>query len=130
MSILVRSLNLEFGFSDLKMKVDGLVSTSFDNEEFLLDVPFTVDEVKAAINKLKCGKAAGMDGLGAEHLKHAGESLVIWLRNIMNALIDLEMIPDFLKQDAVVPVYKGGGKDPLLMDSYRGITLTSILSKV
>ena len=115
------------GLRDMMLKVDGLVHTSFDNEELLLDVPFTVDEVKAAIRKLKCGMAAGLDGLVAEHLKYAGESMVIWLRNIMNALIELEMIPGFLKKGVVVPVYKGGGKDPLLMNSYRGI---SILSKV
>jgi len=29
----------------------------------------------------------------------------------------------------IVPVYKGGGKDPLRTDSYRGITLTSVMSK-
>jgi hypothetical protein len=29
----------------------------------------------------------------------------------------------------VVPVYKDGGKDPLKMDSHRGITLTSMVSK-
>ena len=99
------------GLRDMMLKVDGLVHTSFDNEELLLDVPFTVDEVKAAIRKLKCGKAAGLDGLVAEHLKYAGESMVIWLRNIMNALMELEMIPDFLKKGVVVPVHKGGGKD-------------------
>ena len=27
-------------------------------------------------------------------------------------------------------VYKGGGKDPMRKDSYRGITLTSVVSKV
>ena len=31
----------------------------------------------------------------------------------------------------VVPVYKGGGKDPLKVNSYRGITLsTSVMAKV
>ena len=155
-----------------------MVHTSFDNEELLLDVPFTVDEVKAAIRKFKCCKAAGLDGLVAgldglvagldglvagldglvagldglvagldglvagldglvagldglvaEHLKYAGESMVIWLRNIMNALRELEMIPDFLKKGVVVPVYKGGGKDPLLINTVIvGSLLTSILS--
>ena len=30
----------------------------------------------------------------------------------------------------VIPVYKGGGKDPLDTNSYRGITLTSVIAKV
>ncbi len=29
-----------------------------------------------------------------------------------------------------MPVYKGGGKDPLKVDSYRGVTLTSMVAKV
>ena len=34
---------------ELKVSVDGLVPLSLNNEECLLDVPFTSDEVKAAI---------------------------------------------------------------------------------
>ena len=30
----------------------------------------------------------------------------------------------------VVPVYKGGGKDPLLVGNYRGVTLSSVVTKV
>jgi hypothetical protein len=32
-----------------------------------------------------------------EHLKYAGQSMVIWLMKITNSIIDLEMIPDFMK---------------------------------
>ena len=39
-------------------------------------------------------------------------------------------MPDVLKQGLIVPVYKGGGKDPLRVDSYRGVTLTSMVAKV
>ena len=42
----------------------------------------------------------------------------------------LEVVPDVLKRGVVVPVYKGGGKDPLKVDSYRGVTLTSMVAKV
>ena len=104
--------------TELKVSVDGLVPLSLNNEECLLDVPFTSDEVKAAIGRLKCGKAAGPDGVVAEHLKYAGESMVIWLMNVMNAIVELEVIPDSLKQGLLVLVYKRGGKDPLRMDSY------------
>ena len=56
--------------------------------------------------------------------------MVIWLTNILNAVVKMETIPDVLKRGVIVPVYKGGGKDPMRTDSYRGITLTSMVSKV
>ncbi len=66
----------------------------------------------------------------AEHLKAGGDSLVIWLMNVLNAVVELEVVPDILKRGVVVPVYKGSGKDPLQVDSYRGVTLTSMVAKV
>ena len=66
----------------------------------------------------------------AEHLKGGGEAVVIWLMKILNATVELESVPTVLKKGVAVPVYKGGGKDPMKMDSYRGITLTSMVAKV
>ena len=45
-------------------------------------------------------------------------------------LNELEQIPATLKQGITIPVYKGGGKDPLDANNYRGITLNSVISKV
>jgi hypothetical protein len=73
---------------DLKLKVDGLLPSSFKNEEYLLDVPFTAEEVHAAVRKLKGREAAGPDGITAEHLKYAGQNMVIWLMKITNSIID------------------------------------------
>ena len=66
----------------LKAKVDGLYSSSLENEEYLVDVPFTVEEVAVAVCRLKGGKAAGPNGLMAEHLKFVGESAIIWLTTL------------------------------------------------
>ena len=48
----------------------------------------------------------------------------------MHAVVQLEVIPEVLKRCVMVLVYKAGGKDPLCIDSYRGITLISMFSKV
>ena len=45
------------------------------------------------------------------------------------AIVSLEAIPPSFKMGVIVPVYKGKGRDPLDPNSYRGITLTSVLSK-
>ncbi len=36
-------------------------------------------EVEKAIARLKCGKAAGMDGITAEMLKYGGDAVVEWM---------------------------------------------------
>ena len=71
-------------------------------------VPFSAEEVSAAVAKLKNRKAAEPDWLMAEHLKEGGESVVIWVMNILNAVVELEVIPDVFKRGVVVPVCKSG----------------------
>ena len=75
-------------------------------------------------------KAAGPDGLMMKHLKAGGEMVVIWLLNVLNIIVELEVIPDALKRGVVVLVYKGSGKDPLRVDSYQGVTLSWMVAKV
>ena len=79
---------------------------------------------------MKLKKSAGPDNLTAEHLKFGGQSIIIWLTEIFNSVVDVEQIPTCLKLGITIPVYKGGGKDPLNVNSYRGITLNSVISKV
>ena len=45
-------------------------------------------------------------------------------------MVKLKVIPEVLKKGVVVPVYKGSGKDPLTLDTYRGVTLMSTVRKV
>ena len=85
------------GLQDLSGKMDMLVARSVNNEEFVLDVPFSSEEVAAAVRKLKGRKTPGPDGLMAEHLKEGGEVMVVWLSNILNAVVDLEVVPSTLK---------------------------------
>ena len=73
---------------------------------------------------------SGRDGLIGEHLIHSGQTVLSWLRNILNAIVEVEAIPPALKSGSIIPIYKGNGKDPLNADSYRGITITSVIAKV
>ena len=114
----------------MKERVKQLMTASFKNDDSLLDVPFCAAEVDAILRKLKPGKSAGHDMLQAEHLKYGGPILHEWIPQISNSIIDLEHVPDSLKMGIVIPVYKGGGMDPLDTNSYRGITLTLVIAKV
>ena len=111
-------------------EVETLMLNSLDNEDYLLDVPFVSEEVDGVLKKLKLGKAAGHDGLRAEHLKYGRPMLRDWILQVCNAIVDVESVPNSLKTGIITPVYKGCGKGPLDTNSYRGVTLTSVLAKV
>ncbi len=110
--------------------IEELLGKSFTDEEFILDTPFTIEEVDAAVSKLQNGKAAGHDHVTPEHLKFGGASLKKWLCQIFNEILSQETIPAWFQQGILIPCYKGKGKDPLVCNSYRGITLLPVLSKV
>jgi hypothetical protein len=82
----------------------------------------SISEVKAAIAKMKVGKAAGPSGIGAEMLKAAGEPGVLWVTDVCNAVVKEGKIPADWRKSWMVSVYKGKG-DSLDCGSYRGIKL-------
>ena len=91
---------------------------------------FTSTEMNAAISALKLGKASGPDNIAPEHLLHAGCTTRLLLLILMNWMVHLKHIPPSLKEGLVVPIHKGGAKDPSVPGNYRGITLTSVLAKL
>ena len=112
----------------------GIVDTNLEAlshglDDQIMDVEFTFEEVEDVVKQLKTGKSAGADGLQPEHLKYGGPALVRWLLRIFNAISKLEEIPSSLKLSMITPVFKGKGRDPLEPNNYRGISVTSILSK-
>ena len=63
----------------------------------------------------------------AEHIVYGGEVIKIWL--FLIAFSHLKFLSECMKVGLVIPVYKRQGKDPLLINSYQGIILSSVLSK-
>ena len=71
--------------------ITDLLSTSFQKEDTFLDVPFT-SELWHAVHKMKLNESSSPDNLSAEHLRHGGHSIVIWLTEILNFVVDTEHI--------------------------------------
>lgn len=99
------------------------------HQPVVLDVPFTVEEVEGAVRCLKAKKAGSCDLLQPEHIKFGGHQLTVWLMQICNSIIELKDIPR-TKMCVINPLYKSGGKNPLEMGSYRGITVTSVWAEL
>ena len=111
-------------------RVQELLSESHHNREDILDTAFQLEEIENGLNKLKLKKSPDHSGITAEHLRYGGHSLKLWLLQAINAIVDLEAIPDYLNLAIMTPVYKGSGKDPLDRGSYRGISVTPVITKL
>ncbi len=66
-------------------------------------------EAEKAIARLKCGKAAGMDGVTGEMLKYGGDAVVEWTLLICEQAWKKGEVPDDWKKAIIVPLYKGKG---------------------
>jgi hypothetical protein len=90
--------------------------------------PFTEEEVKNALSKLKNGKAAGVDNISGEMLKAGGEITSRKLLQIFeNVRKDFNM-PEDWKKSMIAKIPKKG--DLTKCDNSRGISLLSIPGKV
>lgn len=87
-------------------------------------------EVGHAVSKLKCGKAAGNDGLSAESIRYAGVKINILLSLLFNAIVCHGYIPLKLMDTLIVPIIKDKKGDITSKNNYRPIALTTIVSKL
>jgi hypothetical protein len=87
-------------------------------------------EIKAALNKLENNKAARMDCVQNEALKHGSDSLLESLRTLFNFILKTGVSPTIWPSAMIHLIFKDGGLDPLEAASYRPISLTSCISKV
>lgn len=88
----------------------------------------SLQELKSAIKAMKCGKAAGADGIPAEVFKHGGPTLSKKLHRLFTLIWTTESIPDDLRDALIVTIFKKG--DKTVCGNYRGISLLSIAGKI
>ena len=85
--------------------------------------------MEEAIKQLKKNKASDAYGLTSEHIQLAKDSLVPIIRAMINSTIQYGTLPQHLKEGILTPVLKKG-KDQKIPANYRGITVTSVFSKI
>ncbi|RUM94910.1 MAG: hypothetical protein DSZ28_00750, partial [Thiothrix sp.] len=93
-----------------------------------LDASITMAEVKSALQRVKPGKAPGLDGIPGECFKVSACKIVPFLTDMFNAIFETQHFPKEWSRSVVVPIHKKGNK--LEPNNYRGISLLPILSKV
>ena len=95
---------------------------------FLYDIVIDIDTVEEAVTLAKNNKAPGLDGITNELLKNGGHYIIISLFNLFRKCIELEQLPQEWNKGVIIPIFKKGDRKDL--NNYRGITLTSCVSKI
>jgi len=85
------------------------------------------------IADMKRGKAAGFDGLTAEHLQHSHPALPTLLAKLFNLMMEVGYVPDDFHYSYTIPLPKGNCSSvskSLSVDDFRGISISPVLSKI
>jgi len=88
-----------------------------------------IDEVTAAMKKMRKHKAAGLSRLVVELIQATGDIVTQWILHLCNGIMKGGCIPEDWKSSVVLPIYKGKG-DPMECGSYREIKLLKHAMKV
>ncbi|KAI5734992.1 hypothetical protein M8J77_012906 [Diaphorina citri] len=96
----------------------------------MLESPFVIGEYLSAVNLfMKNGKAAGLDDIRTEQIKHFGPVTNKWVLDLMNNCIEADQIPKTWRKTRVVALLKPG-KDPNEAKNFRPISLLCHLYKL
>ena len=79
---------------------------------------------------MKNGKSPDGEGIMAEHLKFGGTLLLQYLQKLFGLIIKEREIPQQFKNGIITPIYKKQNKPVWDPNSYRRITVASIIGKV
>jgi hypothetical protein len=92
---------------------------------------FTASDVERAIRAMKNNKASDELGVTSEHLKFAmtGVEVTTLLAHTLNQIVARKRTPAVFSTGVVNPILKKG-KIAKLPDSYRRITITTLLGKI
>ena len=116
-------------FSNVTVEEDlsNLLDSAIVSMEFL-DSDFTVEEVMNAIGDIKRGKSGGFDQLIPEIFIDCKEIISPVLCKLFNYIYSTSSYTYSWSLGVIVPAPKKGDKNDV--NNYRGITLTSIFSKI
>ena len=90
----------------------------------------TCTDVVRSVEKMKCRKACGPDGISTEAIKFGGHLLTVHLTLLFNLFLSHCYMPSDLLKTTVVPILKNKMGDISDVNNYRAIALPNSISKL
>ena len=86
--------------------------------------------VKSLLHKLPLNRAAGKDGILAEHISYADSSVCNHLSSLFNVCLIHGKLPQECMQTVIVPICKNKNGNISDAGNYRPVSLATIISKL
>lgn len=120
---------------DFKQNIDNDIERiekdiNLQNKPYPKEDHITRNDIMDQVKHLSKGKAPGPDFLTNEHLIHGGNKLIEHLCILFNNILECKYVPEMFRVGKIISIYKGKNKDKCNPTNYRGITLTSVISKL
>ena len=80
-----------------------------------LNRPIDTEEIQEAINKLKNGKAPGIDNINSELIKAAKGTLLLEIKELFNKILDSAHYPEIWNHGLIYSIYKNGDTKDLVV---------------
>ena len=90
----------------------------------------TPENIVKTISKMKNGKSPDGHNISVESLKYGCATLYPWLSYLFDLILTEEEIPSSFKCGIVTPIYKKNNKPIEDPNSYRRITVSSVIGKI
>jgi Reverse transcriptase (RNA-dependent DNA polymerase) len=134
-------------FAIFKKKTSSPNCSNFDNEykmDYTNKLPdyvgnklmankfsFTAEILAFAVDKIGSGKSAGFDSLTIEHVLHCHPVIYSIYAKLFNIMLAYSFVPTDFGRGVTIPIPKNDNcRGMHAIDSFRGITLSPIISKV
>ena len=122
--------NFDENFYNNIVNLKDMLEHNMINEEgnIMLNRAVSYDEIECIVDRLKAGKAPGIDNIPNEVLKY--DLTKKFLFYFISKCFMTGIVPSLWLKAIICPIPKGGNKDPYLPMSYRGLSLLSTVSKI
>ena len=92
---------------------------------------FDIQLIDSVVSDMNDGKAAGLDGLSAEHLKYSHPIVINILCKLFNLFIHTGYLPSSFGASCTVRIPKLDSRlQALSVNDFQGISIRSVVSKV
>jgi exonuclease III len=112
---------------ELNIELTDYIGDYITEENIMLNA----EAIAIAVCKLNNGKAPGFDGITLEHILHCHPIIYTLLAKVFSIILKTAYVPTAFGRGTIIPIPKTEVKHGAQkIDSFRGITLSPIFSKI